>query len=225
MRGVCVIMTISLVVILSSCRNNKADVPVSNNVNVEDVYTFADSCYRNKEYESAVMWRSKAAVRGHVPSQNRLGECYYWGEGVKQNYGQAVYWWKQAAERGLADAQVYLGCCYEEGHGVTQDYGKAAYWYGKAAEQNDPAGLKNLGKLYKNGHGVERDYSKALELLGKSGHKRPDLSRAYNMVARVFNLDNGNYPGAIYWYTKTAEADNPHGQYMLGRLYYLWARL
>lgn len=60
--------------------------------------------------------------------QNKLGICYYIGQGVARDYVQAVYWWRQAAEQGNAYAQYSLGICYAKGLGVERDSEQAEYW-------------------------------------------------------------------------------------------------
>jgi TPR repeat protein len=51
-----------------------------------------------------VKWFRKAAEQGHAPAQYNLGVCYYYGNGVPQNYREAVRWIRKAAEQGHADA-------------------------------------------------------------------------------------------------------------------------
>ena len=53
--------------------------------------------YEAKNYAEAVKWFRKAAEQGLAESQNRLGECYYYGNGVPQDYTEAVRWFCEAA--------------------------------------------------------------------------------------------------------------------------------
>ena len=62
-----------------------------------------------------------------------LGECYYNGIGVNQDYKEAVACYKKAGEQGDSKAQYILGNCYYYGIGVEQNYYDAADWYQKAA--------------------------------------------------------------------------------------------
>jgi TPR repeat protein len=50
----------------------------------------------------------KAAAQGNADAQNRLGECCYYGIGVKLDYNQAGVFWEQAASRGLKQAEDNL---------------------------------------------------------------------------------------------------------------------
>ncbi|MBQ1931964.1 MAG: sel1 repeat family protein, partial [Muribaculaceae bacterium] len=75
------------------------------------------------------------AEQGNAWAQNNLGDCYYNGRGVDQNYDEAVKWYRKAAKQGNAPAQYNLGYCYYNGHGVDKNYDEAVNWYRKAAEQ------------------------------------------------------------------------------------------
>ncbi|MBO5694798.1 MAG: protein kinase, partial [Lentisphaeria bacterium] len=67
----------------------------------------------------------KAAEQGDAKAQNNLGDCYYKGHGVTQDYKEAVKWYRKAADQGLASAQCNLGVCYEYGHGVEKNLTEA----------------------------------------------------------------------------------------------------
>jgi TPR repeat protein len=60
--------------------------------------------------------------------------CYYFGEGVTQNYTEAVKWLSKAANQGDEDAYYYLGICYEYGQGVDKDLIVAKRHYQQAAD-------------------------------------------------------------------------------------------
>ena len=40
----------------------------------------------------ALKWWHLAAEGGHTDAQNRLGEMYYWGTGVEEDYAEAAKW-------------------------------------------------------------------------------------------------------------------------------------
>ena len=80
----------------------------------------------------------EAANLGNASAQNDLGDCYYKGQGVAQNYEEAVKWYRKAAEQGNKDAQYSLGYCYYDGRGVPINYEEAVKWFRKAARQRDP---------------------------------------------------------------------------------------
>ncbi len=101
-------------------------------------------------------------------AQNNLGNCYYYGDGVKKDYAEAVKWYRKAADQGDADAQYNLGDCYCSGKGIEQDYAEAVKWYRKAADQGDADAQYNLGICYDTGRGVEQDYAEAAKWYRKA---------------------------------------------------------
>ena len=103
----------------------------------------------------------KKAKRGDAKAQSELGEKYFYGNGVTQDYAEAVKWFGKAAEQGDADGQVNLGYMYRNGYGVTQDYAEAVKWFRKAAEQGHAYGQFNLGYMYENGLGVVKNIGEA----------------------------------------------------------------
>ena len=68
------------------------------------------------------------AEQGNVNAQCNLGEMYYDGDGVPQDYQEALKWFSLAAEQGHASAQRDLGEMYYNGEGVAQDYQEAVKW-------------------------------------------------------------------------------------------------
>jgi TPR repeat protein len=104
-------------------------------------------CYGEENFPEAAQWFHKAAEQGNANAQCRLGNCYYWGEGVTQDYYKAAEWYRKAAEQGHVSAQNNLGFCYKNGNGVTKDEYEAALWFRKAADQGDEYGRKALRDL------------------------------------------------------------------------------
>ena len=66
-----------------------------------------------------------------------MGDCYYYGHGVEQDFEKAAYWFEISAEQGYTRAQIILGNCYKLGAGVPQDNKKAKMWYDKAKENGE----------------------------------------------------------------------------------------
>ena len=153
--------------------------------------------------------------------QEKLGNCYYNGNGVEKDYAKAVEWYTKAAEQGNAEGQWRLGNCYCSGNGVEKDDTKAVEWYTKAAEQGDSAGQWRLGNCYYYGYGVEKDYVKAVEWYTKAAEQGD--SDGQWLLGTCYILGYGvekDYVKAVEWYTKSAEQGNSDGQWRLGYCYY-----
>ena len=149
------------------------------------------------------------------------GECYFYGDGVEQDYYQAVEWYEKAAEQGLDSAQYSLGYCYYNGIGATQDYYAAVEWYQKAAEQGYAAAQNNLGVCYKYGQGVLLNYYEATRWFRKAAEQGHAV--AQNNLGESYYNGHGvsqDYYEAAEWYLKAAEQGNATAQNNLGECYY-----
>ena len=100
-----------------------------------------------KKEKARIETYTSLATNNDATAQLILGECYYFGWGVEQDYKQAVEWYKKSAEQGYAAAQFDLGNCYECGRGVDKDYRKAVEWYERAAKQGNEKAKESLDKL------------------------------------------------------------------------------
>jgi TPR repeat protein len=145
-----------------------------------DILQQADQAYEIKEYEKAKDLYLKAAEQEEAHAQFRLGELYYYGDGVPQDYAKAREWFLKAAEQGNSNAENYLGAILANGDGVTQDYEKAREWFLKAAEQGVAAAQRNLAIIYYNGHGVPQDSAKANEWFLKAA-EQGDVKAQYSL--------------------------------------------
>ena len=110
------------------------------------------------EAEAATRYR-RAADQGDDLAPDLLGDMYYYGEGVPQNYVEAATWYRQAADQGDPDAQASLGYMYYKGQGVAQDYAEAAMWCRRAADQGNDFAQGILGDMYYYGEGAPQDYA------------------------------------------------------------------
>ena len=93
--------------------------------------------YNAGRYKEAIILFQALADQGHAEAQNKLGECYYNGDGVGYNGKKAVELFKKSAKHGHILALVNLGECYELGNGVKQNYRAALNWYKKAAKNGN----------------------------------------------------------------------------------------
>lgn len=97
-----------------------------------------------------------------------LGNQYYIGDGVRQDYSEAVKWYHLAAEQGQANAQYNLGVCFFTGTGISKNITEAVKWFRKAAVQGDAEAQYWLGKCYLDGNGVDKEYMTAVKWFRKA---------------------------------------------------------
>ena len=140
-----------------------------------------------KKEKARIETYTSLATNNDAVAQLILGECYYFGWGVEQDYKKAVEWYKKSAEQGTAVAQFNLGYCYEKGQGVEQDYKKSVEWYKKSAEQGYAEAQCNLGTCYYRGQGVEQDYKKAVEWYEKAAMQGNEKAKEY--LDKLLNPD------------------------------------
>ncbi|MBQ0023410.1 MAG: sel1 repeat family protein [Prevotellaceae bacterium] len=168
----------------------------------EAQYNYARSL-EGVDKKKAFQWCMKSAEQGYAPAQSHLGNCYYIGRGITQNYEQAVYWYRKSAEQGNKTAQYNLGICYYNGRGIAENDKQAVYWFRKSAEQGDASAQYALALQYLRGTtGVEKDSIEAAGLLLSSacgGVCEPSLieydgensnSKAREELLELSKLDN-----------------------------------
>ena len=101
--------------------------------------------------KQTIEWYRKAAIKGSVSAQKKLGKIYYEGYGDDyykkqrtQDYKKAMEWYLKAAELGDIEAQVKMGDMYYEGVAFERDCVKAAEWYQRALEKDIDAVVKTF---------------------------------------------------------------------------------
>lgn len=100
----------------------------------------------------------RTAEHGNVKAQLKLGQMYYDGKNVKQDYKLAMRWFRLAADQGEAEAQNSVGTLYDNGKGVPKNYQEAANWFRLAADQGHVLARRNLGWMYGKGQGFAKNY-------------------------------------------------------------------
>ncbi len=78
--------------------------------------------------EAAVTRNLEKAQAGDCQAQYQMGERFYDGLGVAQDYSQAAAWFRAAAEKGHAKAQFNLGLLHYLGRGVPRNLEEAYRW-------------------------------------------------------------------------------------------------
>lgn len=190
------------------------------------------------EFSCEIMGLKKAAERGDLEAQMKLGNGYFEGTFIKftqDPIAEAVKWYQMAAEQGSAEGQVKLGHCYEYGQGVPQNVDTAIEWYKKASKQGFVDADVCLGKYWLN--------------RARNSDSRKSHEPLYNEAVRWFTqaADKGSIIAKTYlgechmsrarWYESTqyrdplfqkafrcireaAEQGHVDAQYRLGVCYY-----
>lgn len=184
----------------------------------------------------------QAELSRMTPSElSGLGEKYYYGRGVKQDYKEAAKYFQRAGEQGDSNAQFRLSYMYEHGMGVEKNYTRALYWFrmfsaqGPKLEQNrikerklkvlslvslgDPRGQCELGDIYSD----QLNYPEAFKWYSKAAAQ--GYADAQYKLGRMFECGHGGTPDKVEakeWYTKAAKQGHADAQYSLGHMYDVW---
>ena len=132
-----------------------------------------------QDYKKAAQaWFQKTVAQGRTWVEARwawfpalLGEMYYKGTLLPQNYDKATSLIHKAAVQGSASAQARLGEIYYIGIVLPPSYIKATRWLHKAAKRGNPSAQNRLGEMYYNGKCVFKDPAKAAELFQKAAEQ------------------------------------------------------
>ena len=75
---------------------------------------FAEDLPKPPPYSAELEEQAKG---GDADAQYQIGDCYFFGLGVKRDTVEGVSWYRKAAEAGQMKAQFNLGGCFQEGMG------------------------------------------------------------------------------------------------------------
>ncbi|MDD7515602.1 hypothetical protein [Ruminococcus flavefaciens] len=179
----------------------------------------------------------KRAQNGDNDACFNLGEHFFYGRGVKQDYAKAVKWYILSSDRGDCSSQKKLADCYYLGQGTDRNVAKAAYRYQQAAEQGDYDSQKALIKCYMlGGTGLQSDpakaeyFSKRYNIPITKGTSEDILKNAMEGAPYAqFKLGTMYLHGvgverspqtAITWFKKAADQNYAPAQFNLGVCYY-----
>src|SRR5260221_4616856 len=93
--------------------------------------------------------------------QLRVGEMFYAGKIVPEDWQQAVNWFVKAARAGNPDSINRIGELWAAGVDGAPDSKEAARWYRRAATKGSVADQLNIGRAYEKGDGVGKDLVQA----------------------------------------------------------------
>ena len=178
--------------------------------------------YLNKgDVERAVSCFKKSAEFGNAKAQRMLGDCYYVGEGIREDKQEAVKWFRLAAEQKNSAAQWMLGVCYYFGEGIREDKREAVKWYRLAAEQKNSAAQKELGNCYYVGEGIREDKREAVKWFRLAAEQED--AAAQWMLGDCYYFGTGireDKQEAVKWFRLAAEQEDAEAQWMLGDCYF-----
>jgi hypothetical protein len=167
--------------------------------------------------EDALAYRL-AADQGDPKSEYNLGDIYYHGQGVHQDYTEAFHWFSSAADQGDPEAQYALGYMYYHGQAVAKNYSEAMRWYRNAADRGQPKAQYDLGSMYYYGQGVPKDYDQAIRWYRNAADQ--GYARAQYALGSMYYNGVGlpqDYVEADRWLGKAADQGDAMARRALGQ--------
>ena len=164
-------------------------------------------------------------VKGDKTVQKIIGDMYFSGLGVKQNYKKAQKWYEISADQGNAVAQYAFWWIQDKGYGSDwkkKEKNEKAFKFLKlSAEQGFAASQYSLGQLYYHGFDTPENKVEAFkwyELSAKQG-----FPNAIQMLAIMYHYGLGvpkNYDEALKLYQISANNGDSETQYQIAKIYY-----
>lgn len=149
-----------------------------------------------------------------------LGELYYGGSGVEQDYAQALKWYQQAAELGHIQAQCNVGEFYLQGLGVEKDAVVAIKYFRMSAEAGCAMAINNLAACHAHGEGVEKNLEEAAKLYRKAAELGEPLAQGNLGVCYLRGEGVAKDAAeAVKWLSLAAQYGMPFALYYLGNCY------
>lgn len=175
----------------------------------------------DENFPMALDLYQRAAGYGVIEAMVDLGQLYYDGNGVKQDYIIANYWFEKAANayNGNSLALGHLGEAYHHGLGKEVNYDKAKEYYEKALEAGEENILFWYGEIYYD----EEDYGEALDCFRRAAVEGNQFqAEAENKIGVMYQFGEGveeNFAKAAEWYQKAANNGNAAAMRALGAMY------
>jgi TPR repeat protein len=147
-----------------------------------------------------------------------MGDCYYYGIGVPQDYQQAFNYFYEGSQYNDPHANFGLGQLYLAGYAVPKDRNKAMEHLKKAADGGNNSARCMLGFIY----AYRNDYQNAIFYFSQAA--KNDDAGAMDVLGSFYQ-DGTGVPQdsniAIYYFTRAAEKGNTNSMISLGRAYEL----
>ena len=137
--------------------------PFLDNIYRRQALADEDNAEANVDNIEAVKWFIKSAKQGDICAQNALGNAYYYGTGVPQDYSLAFEWFRKS------NSLFCLGEMYYYGYGVEKDEAEAVRCYrNDYSVSESERRLEEIGwncNLWKKALGISKDDERKAELL------------------------------------------------------------
>ncbi|MFI3227247.1 MAG: SEL1-like repeat protein [Clostridia bacterium] len=175
--------------------------------------------------EQSFYWAKKLADLGDLELIVEVANCYYYGEGVKEDAFVAFDYYQIAADQGNDNAQFMIGSYYQLGEKVVSEDLEMSFKYFKlSADQGHEIAQSATADCYYNGWGTDKNLEKAFEYFKKAA----DNGHVDSQNRTGFRYDRGegvskNLVEAVKYYKMAADNGHEKAQCNLANCYYYGA--
>ena len=202
---------------------------VNNHEDKDDYYDFAEMLYKGKGTEvnilDAIKYYELANIFGHKLASYNLGDIYYEGNDVDQDYKKAKKYYevfinlnrdteKNYIKNYLSLVFFNMGKIYHDNLTNEEDFTLAKQYYEQSFNFGFNYAATYIGEFYYKGIGVEKNIDKAIIWLSK------DLdSITLQLLGEIYEYEKKNYKKAFEYYLASAETNYSVGSNNVARFY------
>lgn len=209
------------------CINNSENQELISNSKFELAGILWSKASEQSDMNNIIKLYEDAINNNNYKAMYFLGDKYYRGYKIEQDYDLAMFYFRMAARFNYNKAQFSIGYMYAKAYGVTCNYENAKYWYELAASNGHTTAMNNLGVMYDNGIGVTKDTDKAFKLYRMAYDSSDNPSKEgcfmYN-IGMCYKLGHGtkkNLEEAKYWFSLSVKAGYKDAEEQLNYVYKL----
>ncbi|MBQ7528711.1 sel1 repeat family protein, partial [bacterium] len=150
--------------------NRKKEMESGKNISKDDLlelgdFYYVEANYGNGDYAEAIKWYKLATEQGSNKAMCCLGDMYFYGIGLTQDYTKAIDYYRQAG----GECYFELAYCYDRGLGTSQDHDEAVKLYKKTFEYAKANKTPMLLDCYYFGIGTDKNYAEAIKIFDNGG--------------------------------------------------------
>ena len=181
----------------------------------------ADEKYDSEDYIDSKELYQKAAVLGSGSAYTKLGEIYFYGNGVDKDLKIAFDYFEKAAKLNDGQACSYLGDYYRLGTIEDKNGLKALEYYKKAIENKFYGAYSNMGLLYWFGCPcLEQNGKLAIDYFNKAvEHGRSRAKYFLGLIYAEGKIVAKDIDKAISYYIEAGKEGVTDAYYNLGCIY------
>lgn len=218
-NGICVRKKYSTAIkwyMLSIAQGNKIATIQCNKIS-EILYNIGIKYYKKSQYKQALFKLERASNLNNANALKKMGDIYYNGNGVKNDYKKAYNYYILSEKNGNKSIYYDIGLMLYYGQGCENNYIKAMEYFKQSSDiNNDNRSQYMLMLMFKKGISVEKNPIEELRFLKLSAQN--GNNEAQYLLGNKYKYDD-NYKEAVKWYELSAP-EYVEAQYELGLVYY-----